>query len=97
MNACRACPPVWLRNLVTLNKTGKAALRLLYKPSDKRTKHQLEDHATLERVYGRLGNTSIFETQAKASSSWSGDYYRADKEIISSLVLWRPVGRVHSR
>ena len=52
---------------MTLNKTGKAALRLLYKPSDKRTKHQLEDHATLERIYGRLGNTSIFKTQAKAS------------------------------
>lgn len=68
MNACRACPPVWLRTLVTLNKTGKATLRLLYKLSDKRTKHQLEDHATLERIYGRLGNTSIFETQAKASS-----------------------------
>ena len=30
-------------------------------------------------------------------SGWSGDYYRADKEIISSLILLRPVGRVHSR
>ena len=30
---------------------------------------------------------------------FAGHYYRADKEkeIISSLILWRPVGRVHSR
>ena len=45
------------------------------------------DHATLEEIYG--GPTPL-------SLQFAGHCYWADKEIISSLILWRPVGRVHS-
>ena len=45
------------------------------------------DHATLEGIYG--GPTPL-------SLQFAGHCYWADKNIISSLILWRPAGRVHS-
>ena len=46
------------------------------------------DYATLEGIYG--GPTPL-------SLQFAGHCYWADKEISSSLILWRPVGRMHSR
>ena len=53
------------------------------------------DHATPEGFYGGL---TLFSLRLKQKClQFAGRCYWADKEIISSLILWRPLGRVHSR
>ena len=53
------------------------------------------DHATLEGIHG--GPTPLSLRLKQNSLQFAGHCYWADKEIISSLILWRPLGRVHSR
>ena len=53
------------------------------------------DHATLEGIHG--GPTPLSFRLKQKSLQFAGHCYWADKEIISSLILWRPLGRVHSR
>ena len=53
------------------------------------------DHATLEGIHG--GPTPLSFRLKQKSLQFAGHCYCADKEIISSLILWRPLVRVHSR
>ena len=53
------------------------------------------DHATLARIYGEITPLSLRLKQRRLQ--FAGHCYRAEKEIIPSLLLWRPGGRVHSR
>ena len=53
------------------------------------------DHATLDRIYGGLPPISLRLKQRRLQ--FAGHCHRAKEEIISSLLLWRPVGRVVSR
>ena len=53
------------------------------------------DHATLEGIHG--GPTPLSFRLKQKSLQFAGHCYWADKEIISSLILWRPLVRVHSR
>ena len=53
------------------------------------------DHATLEGIHG--GPTPLSFRLKQKSLQFAGHCYWADKEIISSLILWRPLVRVHLR
>ena len=54
------------------------------------------DHATPEGIYG--GPTPLSLRLKQKNLQFAGHcYWAKDEEIISSLILWPPVGRVHSR
>ena len=52
-------------------------------------------HATLETIYGDLSPISLKLKRKRLQ--FAGHCYRAENEIISSLLLWHPTGSVHSR
>ena len=53
------------------------------------------DHATLGRIYGALTPISLRLQQKRLQ--FAGHCHRALNEVISSLLLWRPSGKVFSR
>ena len=53
------------------------------------------NHATLETIYGVLTPISLRLKQRRLQ--FAGHCHRAKHEIISSLLLWHPMGRVFSR
>lgn len=52
-------------------------------------------HSTLKQIYGGLPSISIKLRQKRLQ--FAGHCHRATGEVISSLLLWRPAGRVASR
>ena len=52
-------------------------------------------HATLKTIYGNLPRLSQKLTQRRAT--FAGHCCRAKQEVVSSVLLWKPTGRVHSR
>ena len=46
------------------------------------------DHATLNRIYGKLPRVSAKLAQRRVR--FAGHCYRAEGELISSLLLWKP-------
>ena len=53
------------------------------------------DHATLNPIYGDLTPLSLRLKQKRLQ--FAGHCHRAKNEVISSLLLWHPTGRVHPR
>ena len=54
-----------------------------------------KEHATLERIYGSL--TPISQRLRQKRLQFAGHCRRAENELISSLLLWRPMGTIRSR
>ena len=54
-----------------------------------------KERATLQRIYGKLKPISSRLCQKRLQ--FAGHCYRADDEIVSALLLWRPTGTVKSR
>ena len=52
------------------------------------------EHATKQRIYGKL--EPISKRLCKKRLPFAGHCHRATNEVISSLLLWRPTGIVHS-
>ena len=52
-------------------------------------------HNTLAEIYGSLNRISDVLRQRRLE--YAGHCQRADKEVISSLLLWKPSGKVQSR
>ncbi|KAI8502714.1 hypothetical protein Bbelb_194160 [Branchiostoma belcheri] len=54
-----------------------------------------KQHPTLTNIYGNLPKVSQKLSQRRLQ--FAGHCYRADQEVISSLILWRPRGKTHCR
>ena len=54
-----------------------------------------KSHPTLAEIYGDLDRLSCVLRQRRLE--YAGHCERADKEVISSLLLWKPSGKVYSR
>ena len=54
-----------------------------------------KSHPTLAEIYGNLDRLSNVLRQRRLE--YAGHCQRADKEVISSLLLWKPSGTVNSR
>ena len=55
---------------------------------------QWSEHATIQTIYGKLPRITSKLVQRRVQ--FAGHCYRADQEIISSLLLWTPPGQNHS-
>ena len=83
--------PVLLYGSETWTLTSKQQHRLdgTYTNLLRRVKNiSWRDHASLNRIYGNLPRVSAKLTQRRVQ--FAGHCYRADDEIISSLLLWKP-------
>ena len=83
--------PVLLYGSETWTLTSKQQQRLdgTYTNMLRRVKNiSWRDHATLNRIYGKLPRVSAKLTQRRVQ--FAGHCYRAEDEIISSLLFWKP-------
>ena len=55
---------------------------------------QWSEHATIQTIYRKLPRITSKLVQRRVQ--FAGHCYRADQEIISSLLLWTPSGQNHS-
>ena len=83
----RANTTPWLRDVDALQKTGEetrwAFIRLLMRAQNLSWKR----HPTISEIYNQLPRVSCLVKSRRVQ--FAGHCYRADGEVISSLLLWR--------
>ena len=73
----------------TLQKAGEEIRWHLHPPSNESSKSKSwKRHPTVAQIYGKLPRVSTLVKSRRIQ--FSGHCFRADSEIISSLLLWKP-------
>ena len=84
----RANTTLWLRDVDALQETGEETRWDLHSPSEESTESLLEEPSL---YLSNLLQTSAVSSLVKYRRvQFAGHCFRADAEVISSLLLWRP-------
>jgi hypothetical protein len=79
---------LWLRDVDALQETGEEARWDLHSLLRRAQSLSWKSHPTISQIYGKLPRVSPLVKYRRVQ--FAGHGFRADAEVIFSLLLWRP-------